>query len=147
GPPDLILGLLRSEVAADAGLYALPVIAPACLDTAAAVAAVPASGQDFAYISSGTWSLVGIESAQPHLTPAVLRYNFTNEGGIAGTFRLLKNVAGLWRVQECRRRWERDGPVEHGVLMRTAAEAPAFGPIIDPDHEQFMRPPDIPAAI
>ena len=146
-PPATILGLLRSEVAADAGLDAIPVIAPACHDTAAAVAAVPAAGQDFAYISSGTWSLVGIESAHPHLTPAVLRYNFTNEGGIAGTFRLLKNVAGLWLVQECRRRWERDGPVEYAELMRTAAEAPAFGPIIDPDHEQLLRPPDMPAAI
>src|SRR5438093_251464 len=146
-PPATILGLLRSEVAADAGLDAIPVIAPACHDTAAAVAAVPAVGQDFAYTSSGTWSRVVIQSAHPHLTPAVLRYNFTNEGGIAGTFRLLKNVAGLWLVQECRRRWERDGPVEYAELMRAAAEAPAFGPIIDPDHEQFLRRPDMPAAI
>src|SRR5207247_9962004 len=111
-PPATVLGPLRSEVAADAGLDAIPVIAPACHDTAAAVAAVPAAGQDFAYISSGTWSLVGIESAQPHPTPAVLRYNFTNEGGIAGTFRLLQNVAGLWLGQECRRQGHRDGAAD-----------------------------------
>ena len=146
-PPATVLGPLRSEVAAEIGLDPIPVIAPACHDTAAAVAAVPAEDRDFAYISSGTWSLVGIESGGPILTPAALRYNFTNEGGVAGTFRLLKNVAGLWLVQECRRRWERDGPVEYAELMRAAAQAPAFGPIIDPDHEQFLRPADMPAAI
>lgn len=146
-PPATVLGPMRSDVADVTGLGPVPVIAPACHDTAAAVAAVPAEGRDFAYISSGTWSLVGIESAEPVLTPAALRYNLTNEGGIAGTFRVLKNVTGLWLVQECRRQWEHDGPVEYAELMRLAAQAPAFGPIIDPDEEQFLRPTDMPAAI
>src|SRR2546422_2114440 len=146
-PPATVLGPLRSEVAADTGLDPLPVIAPACHDTAAAVAAVPAEDRDFAYISSGTWSPVGVESGGPILTPAALRHNFTNDGGVARTFPLPKKLAGLWLVQACRRRWEREGPVEYAELMRAAAQAPAFGPVIDPDHEQFLRPADMPAAI
>jgi rhamnulokinase len=146
-PPASVLGPLQSSVAEEVGLPAVPVIAPACHDTAAAVAAVPAAGPDFAYISSGTWSLVGVEVPRPVLTPAVLRHNFTNEGGVNGTFRLLKNVMGLWLVQECRRRWEQDGTASYDELLHLAAVAPAFGPVIDPDHERFLHPRDMPAEI
>jgi rhamnulokinase len=146
-PPASVLGPLQSHVAEEIGLPPIPVIAPACHDTAAAVAAVPAAGSDFAYISSGTWSLVGVEVPRPVLTPVVLRHNFTNEGGANGTFRLLKNVMGLWLIQECRRRWEQDGAVSYDELLRLAATASAFGPVIDPDHERFLRPRDMPAEV
>ena len=85
----------------------MPVIAPATHDTAAAVAAVPAQGDSWAYISSGTWSLMGVEIAEPLTHDRVHAVNFTNEGGVGGTIRLLKNIMGLWLVQECRRAWER----------------------------------------
>ncbi len=146
-PPASVLGQLQPHIAEEVGLPAVPVIAPACHDTAAAVAAVPAAAPDFAYISSGTWSLVGVEVPRPVLTPAVLRHNFTNEGGVNGTFRLLKNVMGLWLIQECRRRWEQDAAASYDELLRLAATAPPFGPVIDPDHERFLRPRDMPAEI
>jgi len=146
-PPASVLGPLQPHVAVEVGLPAVPVIAPACHDTAAAVAAVPATTSDFAYISSGTWSLVGVELPQPVLTPAALRHNFTNEGGVNGTFRLLKNVMGLWLIQECRRRWEQDTAASYDELLHLAAIAPPFGPVIDPDHERFLRPRDMPAEI
>lgn len=146
-PSASVLGPLQPHVAEEVGLPAVPVIAPACHDTAAAVAAVPASGPDFAYISSGTWSLVGVEVPRPVLTPAVLRHNFTNEGGVNGTFRLLKNVMGLWLIQECRRRWQQDAAVSYDELLHLAAAARPFGPVIDPDHERFLRPRDMPSEI
>ncbi|HVH31940.1 MAG TPA: rhamnulokinase family protein, partial [bacterium] len=146
-PPASVLGPLQSHVAEELGLPAVPVIAPACHDTAAAVAAVPAAAPDFAYISSGTWSLVGVEVPRPVLTSAALRHNFTNEGGVNGTFRLLKNVMGLWLIQECRRRWERDAAASYDELLHLAATAPPFGAVIDPDHERFLRPRDMPAEI
>src|SRR3989442_5732433 len=137
-PPDSVLGPLQPHVAEEVGLPAVAVIAPACHDTAAAVAAVPAAAPDFAYISSGTWSLVGVEVPRPVLTPAALRHNFTNEGGVNGTFRLLKNVMGLWLIQECRRRGERDDAPSYDELLHLAATAPPFGPRIDPGHERCM---------
>src|SRR5207248_1887657 len=106
-PPGTVLGPLRSAVTAETGLGPVPVIAPATHDTGSAVAAVPAQGASWAYISSGTWSLMGAELPAPLINEAVQRYNFTNEGGVGGTIRFLKNVMGLWLVQECRRAWER----------------------------------------
>ena len=91
------------------GIAPIQVIAPACHDTGSAVAAVPAQGNDYAYISSGTWSLMGIEVDEPVITAQSLTYNFTNEGGVCDTFRVLKNIMGLWLVQECRREWARAG--------------------------------------
>src|SRR5262249_6878487 len=107
--PGAVLGSLRSSVALDTGLSSVPVIAPGSHDTASAVAAVPASGDRWAYISSGTWSLMGAELPGPLINEKVQQCNFTNEGGVGGTIRLLKNVMGLWLVQECRRTWERQG--------------------------------------
>jgi rhamnulokinase len=146
--PGTVLGPLRAGIASDTGLSPAPVVATATHDTAAAVAAVPARGEGWAYISSGTWSLVGVELGSPRVTEAALEANFTNEIGFAGTVRFLKNVMGLWLVQECRRVWERAGQAyTYEELMRLAAEAPAFGSIVDPDHGHFILPPSMPQAL
>jgi rhamnulokinase len=146
--PGTVLGPLRASVAADTGLNAAPVIAPASHDTASAVAAVPASAQTWAYISSGTWSLMGVELTQPLLSEAALAYNFTNEGGVGGTVRFLKNIMGLWLVQECRRVWERAGTAySYEDLARLAEAAPPFVSLVNPDDASFMLPASMPAAV
>jgi rhamnulokinase len=146
--PGTVLGPLRASVAADTGLNAAPVIAPASHDTASAVAAVPASAQTWAYISSGTWSLMGVELTQPLLSEQALAYNFTNEGGVGGTVRFLKNIMGLWLVQECRRAWERAGTAfSYEDLAKLAEAAPPFVSLVDPDDASFMLPASMPAAI
>lgn len=144
--PATDLGPLLPEVAKETGFEdaEIPVIAVASHDTASAVAAVPAEVESFAYISSGTWSLVGVETPRAVTTPEAMRANFTNEGGFGGRKRLLKNVMGLWLLQECRREWTREGdeyPYEE--LVRLAEEAPAFGALVDPDHPSFMAPGDM----
>lgn len=145
-----VLGNLRKEVAAECGVEPMAVIAPGCHDTASAVAAVPAeSGTDgWCYISSGTWSLMGVERPAPVITDKTLKYNYTNEVGVGGSIRLLKNIMGLWLIQECRRQWAREGQ-EHSYaeLTKMAADAPAFGAIIDPDHKPFLSPGEMPAKI
>ncbi len=147
-PPGTVLGPLRTGVATETGLGAVPVVVPATHDTAAAVAAVPAGAGTWAYISSGTWSLVGVEIASPLLGDDALAANFTNEGGVAGTVRFLKNVMGLWLVQECRRAWEREGKsYDYGELTRLADAAPPFVSIVDPDDAGFLFPPNMPAAL
>ncbi|MBM3188492.1 MAG: rhamnulokinase [Chloroflexi bacterium] len=146
--PGSVLGPLHPAIAEAVGLQGVSVVAPACHDTGSAVAAVPASGQSFAYISSGTWSLMGVESPQPIINQNSLRFNFTNEGGVCGTIRFLKNIMGLWLVQECRRTWEAEGEeLSYSEMTRMAAEAPAFGPLIEPDSHDFLRPGDMPARI
>jgi rhamnulokinase len=147
-PPGTVLGPLRSTVASETGINAAPVIAPAAHDTAAAIAAVPASSAPWAYISSGTWSLMGVELKQPLLTDAALAANFTNEGGVGGTIRFLKNIMGLWLVQECRRAWERAGSsYSYDDLIRQAESAPAFASLVDPDDASFYLPPSMPVAL
>ena len=148
-PPGTRIGPLLEAVAGDCGLASgIPVVAPATHDTGAAVAAVPAEGADFAYISSGTWSLMGAELRAPDLSEGALRYNFTNEGGVGGTFRFLKNIMGLWLVQECRRTWAADGRERsYADLARAAAEAPGFGPLVDPDDGRFLPPGDMPGRV
>jgi rhamnulokinase len=146
--PGTMLGPLRSAIAAETGLTSMPVIAPATHDTGAAVAAVPASARTWAYISSGTWSLMGIETPTPILTDRALAYNFTNEGGVAGTTRVLKNIMGLWLVQECRRTWERAGQsYTYDALARLAEQATPFGSIVNPDDDSFILPASMPDAL
>lgn len=146
--PGTVLGPLRPSVAQATGLAGVPVIAPATHDTAAAVAAVPAQGDSWAYISSGTWSLMGVEIPAPLVNDKALAFNFTNEGGVDGTIRLLKNIMGLWLVQECRRTWERGGrSYSYEELMRLAEAAPPFVSIVDPDDGSFILPSSMPAAI
>jgi len=147
-PPGTQLGPLHPAVAEETGAHELPVIATAGHDTAAAVAAVPAGDRDYAYISSGTWSLMGVEIEEPLITPRALAYNFTNEGGVEGTFRLLKNIMGLWLIQECRREWAQAGEeLAWDDLIRMAAEAEPFGGLVDPDDHRFLAPGNMPQKI
>jgi len=147
-PPGTVLGALSPSVGDETGMEGVPVVAPACHDTGSAVAAVPASQADYAYISSGTWSLVGVEVQEPLITPESLASNFTSEGGVGGTFRFLRNVQALWLLQECRRAWEGQGQgLSYDELARMAEAAPLFLALIDPDDPSFLSPPDMPAAI
>ena len=127
------------------------VIAPATHDTGSAVAGVPTrrTGRaDWAYISSGTWSLLGVEVPNAILTPGVLARNLTNEGGIDGTYRLLKNIMGLWLVQQCKRSFEAEGKTyDYSEIVHIADAAPAFRSLINPDDTRFLSPADMPAAI
>ncbi|MBN1427729.1 MAG: rhamnulokinase [Anaerolineae bacterium] len=126
----------------------IPVIAPACHDTGSAVAAVPARNRSFAYISSGTWSLIGLEVDSPLINNAALAANVTNEGGAFGTFRLLKNTTGLWIVQQCRKTWAEHGrEYSYAELTQMAEEATPFQALIDPDDPVFLSPGDYPQAI
>lgn len=152
--PGTSLGKLRNRVARDVGgLSNIEVIAPATHDTASAVMAVPAVGEigsrpNWCYISSGTWSLMGVEMPVPVVNEECLRLNFTNEGGVAGTTRLLKNISGLWLVQECRRIWNLAGhQYEWEDLDRMAEEATQLSVLIDPDDTAFLAPDDMPRAI
>jgi rhamnulokinase len=144
--PGTVLGPLTREVRHQTGCGA-PVVAVGTHDTASAVAAVPAADPRFAYISSGTWSLVGAEVGAPVLSEAAERANFTNEGGVYGTFRLLRNVTGLWLVQGCRRRWGMDGREAYSQLTEAAAAAEPLAALVDPDDPAFFNPPDMVAAI
>jgi len=109
-PSGTVIGQLSNDVADECGVSSsIPVIAPGCHDTASAVASVPAQGEGWCYISSGTWSLMGVEIGEPIINAKSLRYNYTNEGGVSGKIRFLKNIMGLWLVQECRRQFARDG--------------------------------------
>jgi rhamnulokinase len=146
--PGTTVAELLPAVADTAGLGKVPVIATATHDTASAVAAVPAKGKDWAYLSSGTWSLLGIEIPEPIINEDSLQYNLTNEGGVGNTYRFLKNIAGLWLVQECKRIWEREGDaLDYGVLIREAEHAKSFVGIVDPNDNLFLNPPDMPKAI
>lgn len=146
--PGAVLGRLLPQVAQEAGAGAVKVIAPACHDTGSAVAAVPAQGQDFAWISSGTWSILGAEVRQPVLEESALACNFTNEGGVAGTWRLSKNIMGLWLVQECRRFWRAQGEeLSYDELTRLAAGARPFLAVVDPDAGLFFHPGEMPEKI
>ena len=145
--PGTVIGNLTRDVASETELGIIPVVATASHDTAAAVAAVPAGGEDWAFISSGTWSLVGIETTVPIMTGEAMRLNFTNEGGAGGTFRFLRNVMGLWLLQGCRKAWESKGPRTYDEIIEMAASAQPFAAIIDPDCVDFLNPPDMPEAI
>jgi rhamnulokinase len=143
-----VLGELSPSVAEEVGVSGLPVIAPGCHDTASAVAAVPAEGTDFLYISSGTWSLVGAEVPGPVINPQSLAFDVTNEGGVCGTFRFLKNVTGLWLVQESRRTWASQGEkLSYDDLAHMAAQAEPLCAVIDPDCGDFLKPGDMPDRI
>jgi rhamnulokinase len=147
-PPATELGPLLPEVAEEVGLKAeLHVVAVASHDTASAVVAVPAEGA-FAYVSSGTWSLVGVETPEPIVTREAMDANFTNEGGFGGKTRFLKNVMGLWLLQECQRTWAGEGQeYSYEELARFAEKASTSGSLVDPDHPAFLAPGDMPSRI
>jgi len=145
--PGTFLGKLLPGIARTPALDETAVIAPAAHDTGSAVAAISAR-EGTAFLSSGTWSLLGTEVDQPVITAEALRLNFTNEGGVQGTTRLLKNVMGLWMLQCCRRVWAAQGHgYEHSELIELAALEDSFCCLVDPDHESFLRPGDMPSAI
>ena len=156
-PPGTTVGPLLPAVTQEVGAQ-VPVIAVGSHDTASAVAAVPAEGQDWAYLSSGTWSLMGIESETPLISPQTLALNLTNEGGVGGTFRVLKNIMGLWLLQQCRKEWGAGStgvspassprpPVDYGELLAAAEAAPPFRTLIYPDRPEFLNPPSMTEAI
>ncbi|HSI13610.1 MAG TPA: rhamnulokinase family protein [Chthoniobacter sp.] len=147
-PPGTVLGPLLPEVKAETGLGSVQVIAGCTHDTAAAVAAVPAQGDDWAYLSSGTWSLIGVELPSPLINDAARTANFTNEVGYGGSIRFLKNIVGLWLLQECRRIWTREGhDYDYATLTRLAAEARPLRSLIQPNDPRFHCPTDMPAEI
>ena len=147
-PPGTLLGPTQKALNDDLGISPIDVIAPACHDTGSAVAAVPMVNADDVYISCGTWALMGAEIPQPAINAKALEHNFTNEGGVCNTFRFLKNITGLWLVQECRRIWNLAGKnYDWTQLTNLAQDAPALQSWIDPDHANFGTPGDMPKRI
>jgi len=148
-PSGTRLGPLTPEVEVETGLKGTQVVATCSHDTGAAVAAVPAeAGSDWAYLSCGTWSLIGVELEAPLINAASREANFTNEGGFGGSTRFLKNIVGLWILQECRRDWEQKGDTfTYADLHRLAESAEPLRTLIDPDDLRFLKPGDMPAKI
>lgn len=146
--PGTLVGELTDGVAKETGIGKVPVIAVAGHDTASAVAAVPAQDPHFAYLSSGTWSLMGIETEQPIITEASYKNNFTNEGGIEGTTRFLKNITGMWLLEQCRKEWERVGRIyTYPEIVEMAEQATPFMRFVNPDDPCFANPSSMTKAI
>ena len=146
--PGTVIGVLSDEVQKLTGLGAVPVIAVAGHDTASAVAAVPAQNEQFAYLSSGTWSLMGIETPDAIINDLSYERNFTNEGGIEGTTRFLKNICGMWLYERCRKEWpEEVRKLSHPELQGSAMQVEAFRSIINPDDTRFANPDSMIKAI
>ena len=146
--PGTVVGELTDEVAAEIGCAKIPVIAVGSHDTASAVLGVPAGPGNWAYLSSGTWSLMGVELPRAVVNDKTFGYEFTNEGGVENTIHLLKNIMGLWLVQECKRQWQRDGQdLSYDDLTRMASEAEPFFAHVDCDCSDFLAPGDMPARI
>lgn len=148
-PAGTIMGEILPSVAEEVGIDSeTPVVAVGCHDTASAVAAVPARGEGWCYISSGTWSLMGVDIEEPEISEKTLELNFTNEGGVGGRIRFLKNIMGLWLVQECRRTWARtDRDYSYSELTDMAEGSRPFTSFIDPDDPIFLPPGDMPSRI
>jgi rhamnulokinase len=146
-PAGMVLGPLAADVAEESGLGGARVVATATHDTAAAVAAIPFTGPDAAYISAGTWSLVGVELAAPVIDDRTFAANLTNEGGVAGRVRLLRNVTGLWLLHECLRVWEPSGKGSFEELVELARDATPLVSLVDVDHPLFAVPGDVPERV
>jgi rhamnulokinase len=150
-PPGSSLGSLRQTVAEQTGLRNTKVVAPPSHDTASAVAGVPTANtgkSNWAYLSSGTWSLMGVEANKPSLSQRTQELNLTNEGGLDGTIRLLKNIMGLWLVQQCKRSFDAQGKnYDYSELTKLAAKAPSLRSLVNPDDPRFLNPRDMPEAI
>jgi len=147
-PPGTVIGRLLPEISRELGCGAIQVVTTASHDTQAAIVAVPALCNDFVYISCGTWSLMGVETDRHVVNDKSNRLNFTNEGGVANKTNFLKNIMGLWLVQECKRQWDREGEkLEYAELESVAWKAAPFKAFIDPEDESFMAPGDMPERI
>lgn len=146
--PGTFVGELTDEIATETGVGKIPVYAVAGHDTASAIAAIPSLDDNFAYLSSGTWSLMGIECEQPIINEESYRHNFTNEGGIDGTTCFLKNITGMWLLEQCRKEWEREGTAySYPQIVELATSAEPFRSLINPDAPQFSNPPCMTEAI
>jgi rhamnulokinase len=141
--PGTVLGPVSDKICKDLGVDPVPVVAVASHDTASAVVSVPTQSKDYAYISSGTWCLMGIEEPGPVITDKALEHNFSNEQGVYGTTRLLKNIMGLWMIQECRRIWKRKREYSFAELVDLAQKAEPFKAVINPDYVEFLNPPNM----
>ena len=147
-PSGTILGPVRKEVGREIGMEGIPVVAGATHDTAAAVAGIPMEGEDPLWLSSGTWSIMGLETREPIRTQEAFTARCCNELGVEGTVRFLKNIAGLWLIQECKRQWALDGEaISYSEMAALAEAAPAFSAFIDPDDPVFAAPGDMPDKI
>lgn len=147
--PGTVVGPLKDAVKDEIGCGSIPVIAVGSHDTACAVAAIPAEEKTkWAYLSSGTWSLMGVEVPKAIVNDKTFKYEFTNEGGVENTIRLLKNIMGLWLVQECKRQWQKEGDdLSYSELTAKAEKAKPFIGYIEPDYSEFLSPGDMPKKI
>ncbi len=146
--PGTLIGYLRDDLAEESELGKVAVVTVAGHDTGAAVAAVPAENENFAYLSSGTWSLMGIEVKDPIINKETFDLNFTNEGGVEGTTRFLKNITGMWILEQCLKEWKKEGiTYAYEKLVHMAETVPAFQSLIDPDHPSFANPSCMTSAI
>jgi rhamnulokinase len=145
--PGTILGKIKPEVQKETGSQDISVIAVASHDTASAIVSVPATGKNWAYISSGTWSLMGIETDKPLISKEIHNLNFTNEGGVEGTTRFLKNIMGMWLLQECRKSWSQKINYTWDEMVDLSTHSQPFKCLIDPDNSSFLNPSDMPQAI
>lgn len=145
--PGQIIGRLLADIAEETASLRIPVVAVGGHDTASAIASVPALDPNFAYISSGTWSIFGIEVSEPIVSEKSLELNFTNEGGVEGTTRFLKNIMGMWLIQECRRIWAREYEYSWPEMVALAQTAEPFKFVLNPDDSRFLNPENMPATI
>ena len=146
--PGEVIGKLRFSIAKETDLGEVPVVAVAGHDTASAIIAVPAEDAHFAYLSSGTWSLMGVEVDEPIISEKSAQLNFTNEGGIEGTTRFLKNITGMWLVEQCRKKWQAQGKdYTYAEMTEMAQSAKAYAGRINPDDPRFANPVDMEAEI
>lgn len=145
--PGTVIGNILPEIQEDTGSEEIPCVAVASHDTASAIASVPASDGNWAYLSSGTWSLLGIESPVPLVSEETLEMNFTNEGGVDGTSRFLKNIMGMWLIQECKRIWDEEKELEWQEIVDMCMDAEHFKCFINPDNSMFLNPGNMPKAI
>ncbi len=146
--PGTVIGHTLEHISKECGVEEVPVVAVAGHDTGSAVAAVPAENENFAYLSSGTWSLMGIEVKDPIITADSFRMNFTNEGGVEGTTRFLKNITGMWLLERCRKEWEGQGKsYSYPEIVEMSGSVEGFHSMIDPDHSSFANPESMTSAI
>jgi rhamnulokinase len=142
--PGTIIGNLNDDICDQICMKKIPVIAVASHDTGSAFAAIPAEGSNWAVISSGTWSVLGIETKTPIINQKALELNFTNEGGVDHTFRFLKNIMGLWLIQQCKKKWDcQNKNFSYSELVRMGEDSPAFQSWVNPDAPEFLNPPDM----
>ncbi len=145
--PGTVVGKILPEISEQTGSDEIPCIAVGSHDTASAIVSVPAQGENWAYLSSGTWSLLGIESPSPLVSEKTLEMNFTNEGGVEGTTRFLKNIMGMWLIQECKRTWDAQQELDWQEIVDMSNQAGPFKCLINPDDPVFLNPGNMPAAI